>query len=278
MTADRKERQGYAACQARQGYAVRRRWSRRRPRRRRYPQARGRYTLRAPSPVRTPSYRPCEARRSWKLALESVPAPSRSGAAGTAFQHLDTAAAGRRGRRLRCGCSRRTATSSTGSTRTAARRIGELVGGSCRRRRREVVVEVGSRRARTRPTPAPAHGARSRARSASREAAVHRRPPEPGFHVRQLRRGQEQPARPRGRGAGRRESRPRLQPAVHLRRRRSRQDAPDARRRQPRSARATGRARRLRPLRALRRATWCARFSTTPSTSSRRRIARSMRC
>ena len=74
---------------------------------------------------------------------------------------------------------------------------------------------------------------RDRARSAHGAAAAVRRPPEPGLHVRQLRRGQEQPARDGRRAAGRREPGPGLQPAVHLRRRRPRQDAPDARHRQP---------------------------------------------
>ena len=48
------------------------------------------------------------------------------------------------------------------------------------------------------------------------------------FHVRQLRRGQEQPARSRRGGSGGPESRQRVQPAVHLRRRRPRQDPPHA--------------------------------------------------
>ena len=93
------------------------------------------------------------------------------------------------------------------------------------------------------PTPGPARG----------QARRDRRPAEPRFHLRELRRGQEQPAR-QGRGAaGRREPGQGLQPAVHLRRRRARQDPPDARGRPHHPRAQPGRAHRLRAFGALRR-------------------------
>ena len=58
-----------------------------------------------------------------------------------------------------------------------------------------------------------------------------RQPHQPGFHLRQFRRGQEQPARQGGGHPGGGQSRQGLQPAVHLRRRRPRQDASHACRR-----------------------------------------------
>ena len=114
-----------------------------------------------------------------------------------------------------------------------------------------VTVEVGSRGPESGAARAASDGNGVDATQAQRRHR-RRRPAESGFHVQWFRRRQEQPARQGRGGAGRRESGPRLQPAVHLRRRRSRQDAPDAGRGSRHQGARSRSARRVHPLRAIR--------------------------
>ena len=142
-------------------------------------------------------------------------------------------------------CSRRIASSSTGCSSTTS---SEFSSSSTTGRQTEVVVEVGSRRPR-----AGAGKRRPQAAPITAGAIARRVAAESRFHVRQLRRGQEQPAGQGGGDPGRREPGQVLQPAVYLRRCWPRQDAPYARDRQ-RDARAqSGGPRQLCALGALRR-------------------------
>ena len=140
-----------------------------------------------------------------------------------------------------------------------------------RRCRRSITVEVGSRARRQRGAPRRGAAAQPRAR------------PKAWWSVRALNadftfdtfvEGKSNHFAKAAALQVAEQSRPRLQPAVHLRRRRPGQDPPDARHRaSDQGARSRG-AHRLRAFRALRRATWCARCSTIASTTSRPPTAR----
>ena len=140
-------------------------------------------------------------------------------------------------------------------------RIGELLRDESTGDVPIVTVEVGSRSTPLRAAAAVAASVAPRARRA--EGAGGRSAPESGFHLRQLRRGQEQPARQSGGPAGGGEPGPRLQPAVPLRRRGPRQDAPDALDRAPHQAQR--RRKRASPtcIPSASSATWCAPCNTT---------------
>ena len=234
-----------------------------------------RYTLPPPSRLARCFAVTFEAAGRGNDSLESLSAPPRRGAAGAAFQHLDTPAAGGRGRRsLRLLAPNRYVVDWV--NQNCAQRIGELVDDWCRRRR----PRSCSRSARGAPTPPRAAlPARAPDRATKRAPAL---PRSAAGSTRISRSATSSRARatssPRRGDAGRGESRPRLQPAVHLRRRRPRQDAPDARGRQHDPRRATRTRASPTCIPSASSATWCGRCSTTRSTSSRRPIARSTRC
>ena len=99
--------------------------------------------------------------------------------------------------------------------------------------RRPADAGVAGSRLDARASAAPAAG--GGLRHARRRRRRRRVPRQPGqaLHLRQLRRGPQQPAGPRRRAAGGAEPGPRLQPAAAVRRHRPGQDPPDVRRRQP---------------------------------------------